>query len=888
MSGEHDFAASTLTTPAGATSAAVTGLPLSTEFFVVVRALDEAGNEDDNAVEVSAFTGATSDETPPAYDGVLIAEAQSATQIRLAWDLASDDQTPQGSIVYDVYQSLVLGDYNFNTPVQTSSPGEAFTFVNGLDPETEYFFVVRARDISGNQDSNLVQASAETMPDTTPPVFAGVQQVQGTSATTVGLNWDAGSDDTTPAGQLVYQVFMGPPGAVDWTTPIATTPPGQTNFVVTNLFPEQPFSFGVRALDAYLNADDNTQSLQGSALQDTTPPTFAGVESIGDISWNDGTVFWNAATDDVSSAADIYYEVYAAESGETIPYASPVATTQPGETKFALTGLRPGYDYDVAVRAFDQFGNGEANTSFKTFTTASDVTPPTFGGPTGFAAVAATSLTPEWNLATDNAWGAADISYQVCRSNLAAACGFGAGTWTTHASGTNVTSLALTGLTASTTYYVWVRATDGTGNVASPSNSVSATTSNDVTPPTFAGATGTSAVAGCAGAASFTVSWTAGTDNSTPQASLVYDLWYSSVSGATAISRANSLAPDATSAAGATQYTLTGLNAGTTYYVVVRARDFAGLNDANSVTVSRATAADVCAPTGGNASSASMSDCNTLSVSYGAASDNVTAASAHTYQACVSASSTGCSTTWTTAKSQVGGSSMTVDVANPGTWYVWVRPVDGAGLAGGIGTNRSVALTDSGSPTMAAGSLVLTASNAVAGRVSMSWPQGSDACWSSASIEYQVCNGDLASCSGAGWVTHRSPGTAESTTYDTGLYDEYMVLYVRARDPSGNVSTAKSAGVTTSVHYDTQILGDIWNAKCAGGCHTWTRATTVGQAALCTSGSIITTGTPTNSIMYRLMSETSPPCTRMPYGGPYDSLDWQRLLRWIQQGALDN
>ncbi|NOZ69991.1 MAG: fibronectin type III domain-containing protein, partial [Deferribacteres bacterium] len=55
-SGGQNFQTPNYTTAAGATSYAVTGLNSSTTYYFVVRAKDEAGNVDNNTVEVSATT----------------------------------------------------------------------------------------------------------------------------------------------------------------------------------------------------------------------------------------------------------------------------------------------------------------------------------------------------------------------------------------------------------------------------------------------------------------------------------------------------------------------------------------------------------------------------------------------------------------------------------------------------------------------------------------------------------------------------------------------------------------------------------------------------------------------------------------------------------------
>ena len=384
----------------------------------------------------------------------------------------------------------------------------------------------------------------------------------------------------------------------------------------------------------------------------------------------------------------------------------------------------------------------------------------------------------------------------------------------------------------------------------------------------------------------------------------MYDIWHSNVSGAAAVTKANGSPPDATSAAGATQHTVTGLAANTTYHFVVRARDFAGLRDGNTVTVSRATAADTCNPTAGNASSASMADCNTLTVNYSAAVDNVSAASAHTYQACVSSSSTGCSTLWTTAASQVGGSSLDVNVANPGTWYVWVRPVDQAGNVGAIGSNRSINLTDSSPPSVASVTFNATMVASNARQINLSWTEASDpgACWPANTLTYELCRTPNA-CTTT-WVTGHSAGTANSHSWTSLPADDTSyTFYLRARDGSDNVSLLRNATQSTAVSYDNQVLplwsGTDFDGDCAG-CHpapsdNWTRASTVNVTATCNSTyKLVVAGNKSASLLYLQMAQSSPPCSaasgvgQMPQGGPYLSMNWTMIGKWIDQGAFDN
>lgn len=158
--GGQGFGQPTLVTEPGATSAVVGGLPVASTFFYVVRARDAAGNEDGNTAEVSATTPDTGDETPPTFAGLEAAVPVGSSSMSLSWQPASDDVTPAGDIVYQVYMAEVAGAQDFSAPRLTTPAGANEALVQGLAADTTYYFVVRAADAAGNQDGNTVEVSA--------------------------------------------------------------------------------------------------------------------------------------------------------------------------------------------------------------------------------------------------------------------------------------------------------------------------------------------------------------------------------------------------------------------------------------------------------------------------------------------------------------------------------------------------------------------------------------------------------------------------------------------------------------------------------------------------------------------------------------------------------
>jgi hypothetical protein len=104
----------------------------------------------------------------------------------------------------------------------------------------------------------------------------------------------------------------------------------------------------------------------------------------------------------------------------------------------------------------------------------------------------------------------------------------------------------------------------------------------DATPPVFAGIkTATACTPGPqrpGQTTPFTLTWDPASDNTTPRAEIVYDVYESGTAGGEDFAH-----PSWTTAPGVTSFRTPGLPSHGTFYFVVRARDQAGNEDANRV-----------------------------------------------------------------------------------------------------------------------------------------------------------------------------------------------------------------------------------------------------------------------------------------------------------------
>jgi hypothetical protein len=497
--GGEDYGKPFTTLPAGSTSAVLSGLAAGTSYFVVVRALDEAGNEEQNTVEKSA---ATSDAKAPRFAGITQAQAMTSRSVLVGWKPAHDNGTPASAIRYRVYAGQSPKGEDFTAPVAESMPGDASILVTQLQPSTSYFFMVHAVDATGNEDDNDSELGAVT-PEGIPPVFNGLTARLDATPAGITLYWQPAVDNVTETPNIVYEVYQATTQAMeDYTKPSYVTQPGADSFTVTGLTPAMRYYFVVRARDTAGNLDTNQNEKRAASVApvDGVAPNFNGVDSVVGSSPTSLLVSWTAATDD-GPAQDVVYDVFAFDSSNTVgaDYSTPTLTSQPGATSAVIAGLPVGSTRYVVVRARDQANNVIKLTDAKSGTTLaaptymptfSDSTPPVWSsGPAVTQANngGAVELDVTFPAATDdNPKGTADIRYDVCVDTFEPNClgsSFLKHLYTVTDFGVDPTQgITLTGLRSRTRYFVYVRAEDRSGNLETGAHGGAATT-----PTTFSG-----------------------------------------------------------------------------------------------------------------------------------------------------------------------------------------------------------------------------------------------------------------------------------------------------------------------------------------------------------------------------------------------------------------
>ena len=184
------------------------------------------------------------------------------------------------------------------------------------------------------------------------------------------------------------------------------------------------------------------------------------------ISGTDTLTWWNGATQ---------------VSGEPIP-------GNAGATdSMRVRGLTPLTTYYFIVRAADEVPNWSGYSNVATKTTSGDATPPAAITTLAVTGTTGTTMALRWTSTGNNGTTGTATSYDIRYSTTPitttnwATSTQATGEPAPAVSGTQQT-FSLTGLAGSTTYYVAIRAADGSGNISALSNVVSGVTTDTVAP----------------------------------------------------------------------------------------------------------------------------------------------------------------------------------------------------------------------------------------------------------------------------------------------------------------------------------------------------------------------------------------------------------------------
>lgn len=249
------------------TTATVTGLSHSTTYYFTVTALSTMYVESDHSERIPVTTKTLLPTAPTN----LRSPAVGGTYVDLAWDASTP---PPGSTIsqYDLAK-VIVNPWGEAYYWIYSGPLLAYRY-EGLTPNTEYKFKVRARDSAGriSEMSTPVLVVMTTQDDPTPPPIPANLAATPLSSISIRVSWDAVTD-TGGSGLAGYELFMN--GTLLTTTTF-------TYHVVENLQPATVYSFQIQARDKAGNLSGLSPAVQAATFGLTDDLMCAHVTSTAD------------------------------------------------------------------------------------------------------------------------------------------------------------------------------------------------------------------------------------------------------------------------------------------------------------------------------------------------------------------------------------------------------------------------------------------------------------------------------------------------------------------------------------------------------------------------------------------------------------------------------
>jgi len=752
------------------TSFSVTGLTANTAYSMTVAAQDAAGNISGQSGNLSVSTDVTAPSAPTnlAYSGL------TTSSFLLTWTGSTDNV---GVVAYDVYQgSTFLG----------SNASPSFS-VTGLSPSTTYTMTVKARDAAGNVTPASIQVTTSSTDTVAPTIPTGLN-ASSRASRSFTLNWTPSTDNIGVTGYTIYKNG----------TSIGTS--ATTSFAVTGLATNTAYAMTVSAYDA--GGNNSAQSATLSVSTDVTAPTAPTNLAYSGLTATSFQLSWTASTDNVGVVAyDVYQgstlfgsvgsspcsivglspstaytmTVKARDAAGNTSSASIQVTTLSSDTvapsvpnglnatsrtatsftlnwtastdnvgvtgytiykngasigtstttSFAVTGLTANNSYSMTVSAYDAAGNNSAQSAALAVST--DMTAPTAPTNLAYSGLTSSSFLLTWTASTDNV---GVVAYDVYQGSTLL--------------GNNTSpSYSVTGLSPSTAYTMTVKARDAAGNTSSASIQVTTLSSDTTAPSVPTGLNATSRAA-----TSFTLNWTASTDNV-------------GVTGYTIYKNGTSIGTSAT-----TSFAVTGLTVNTAYSMTVSAKDAAGNNSAPSSALSVST--DLTAPSVPTGLSASARTASSFTLNWNSSTDNIAVSGYTIYK-----NGTSIGTSPTSSFSVTG---LTANTA----YSMTVSAQDSAGnsSAQSAAFSASTDITAPSAPTGLAYNSLTTTS------FQLTWAASTD---NVGVVAYDVYKGGAFVASTA-TLSMNITGLTASTGYS---------MTVKSRDGAGNVTASSPLSVTT-------------------------------------------------------------------------------------------
>lgn len=317
--------------------------------------------EGDHTLSASAADPAGNKDPTPAVYAWKVDRTPPVTTIKKSPSTLSE--LASATFEFECSETSCIFECSLDGAMASVCPGVAeYTDLLSGDHSLE----VSAFDQAGNKETVPV-AHAWTV-DRLPPENPTALNVVADSPGTSVLSWIDNSSDES--GFIVQRRTLT--GNYE---DVASLAANTTSYTNTGLVPGTAYVYRVQAIDALGNI---SASPEASATQplDVSNPVFPGLTGLIPISETSAKLAWVIASDDVSSAADIGYDIcrtatssgcinsFTANIVQILPdpnNPNPACSPGPTACEFTVTGLPPGGAAFFIVRARDQGGNRDSN-----------------------------------------------------------------------------------------------------------------------------------------------------------------------------------------------------------------------------------------------------------------------------------------------------------------------------------------------------------------------------------------------------------------------------------------------------------------------------------------------------------------------------------------------
>ena len=241
----------------------------------------------------------------------------------------------------------------------------SFTFT-GLKANTKYAFYVKAYDESGKVaqypiDNGCMTAKTLTADTQAPTVSNKTIKVTRITQTSIAIQWNPATDNQTAAKDIRYVVGLTEADNADDPWHIVDEAKDICEFTFKNLKAGTVYAFYVMAFDEAGNMTqyplyNGSMSAKTNAGDTQAPTAENRTITVLEASGNQIIIRWKPATDNVTAAKDIRYQVWFKQSNTP---SEPWRLVKEGKniTTCTFTGLKNKTKYAFFVKAFDEAGN---------------------------------------------------------------------------------------------------------------------------------------------------------------------------------------------------------------------------------------------------------------------------------------------------------------------------------------------------------------------------------------------------------------------------------------------------------------------------------------------------------------------------------------------------